>query len=189
MTKPVLYLIGSLRNPTIPGIANRLRAIGYDVFDDWHAAGPTADDEWKRYETERGRTYQQALMGHAAQHVFEFDLYHLNRCDLAVLVLPAGRSGHLELGYVIGEGKPAYVLMDNPDRWDVMYQFATNVFFDVDELVADLSSPETPEVFYIEHQPEDRSGLGWYVRCRNLDYGRFATEAEANALLKKLRND
>jgi nucleoside 2-deoxyribosyltransferase len=134
-----IYLVGSLRNPEIPTIGNKLRALGYDVFDDWHAAGATADDEWKRYETERGHTYREGLKGWAAKHVFEFDLHHLQRSDLGVLVLPAGRSGHLELGFLIGSGKPGYVLLDNPDRWDVMYQFATGIFFSLDEMIKGLT--------------------------------------------------
>lgn len=126
-----LYLVGSLRNPTVPMIATKLRERGIEVFDDWHAAGPTADDEWQRYEQDRGHTYEEALHGYAARHVFSFDLHHLNRCNAGLLVMPAGKSGHLELGYLIGQGKPGFVLFDKvPERWDVMYQFATKVFFE-----------------------------------------------------------
>ena len=47
---------------------------------------------------------------------------------VAVLVLPAGRSAHLELGWMLGRGKPGYILLDGKDdRYDVMYQFATGV--------------------------------------------------------------
>jgi hypothetical protein len=123
-----LYLIGSLRNPSIPTIGNDLRAAGHEVFDDWHAAGPEADDYWKDYEQARGRTFEEALNGEAARHVFSFDLYHLNDADAAVLVLPAGKSGHLELGYIIGQDKPGFILLPpDSDRWDVMYQFGTVV--------------------------------------------------------------
>lgn len=123
-----MYIIGSLRNEEIPEIAKSLRDLGFDAFDDWYAAGPIADDCWKSYEEQRGNTYKDALKGYAAKHVFEFDKYHLNRCDSALLVLPAGKSGHLELGYMAGLGKETYVLLDHPDRWDIMYQFATKVF-------------------------------------------------------------
>lgn len=123
-----LYLIGSLRNEEVPKIAATLRDTGLDVFDDWFAAGPEADDYWKKYEEARGRSYVEALRGYAARHVFEFDRHHLDRCDSALLVLPAGKSGHLELGYVAGSGKPIFILLDRPDRWDVMYLFATEVF-------------------------------------------------------------
>jgi nucleoside 2-deoxyribosyltransferase len=138
-----IYLIGSLRNPEIPKIGNRLRAVGYDVFCDWHAAGPRADDEWKRYETERGHSYREALNGYAARHVFEFDKYHIDRCNIGVLVMPAGRSGHLELGYMLGQGKPGFVVIDTPDRWDVMYQFADGVFESVEEMICDMKQRRT----------------------------------------------
>ena len=125
-----LYLIGSLRNPEVPALAARLRADGHDVFDDWYAAGPEADDYWQKYEMARGHTYAQGLMGLAADHVFRFDKHHLDSADGGVLVLPAGKSGHLELGYLIGQGKPCYILLADkePERWDVMYKFATGVF-------------------------------------------------------------
>lgn len=97
-----IYLIGSLRNDTIPHVGNRLRAEGWDAFDDWHGAGHEADDKWRDYEHIRGRSHKDSLYGFAARHVFEFDKRHLDRCDLAVLVLPAGKSGHLELGYFVG---------------------------------------------------------------------------------------
>lgn len=124
-----LYLVGSLRNPRVPELANKIRALGYEVFDDWFAAGPEADDKWREYEERRGHTYAEALAGHAATHVFEFDRRHLEQSAVVVLVLPAGRSGHLELGYALGQGSKGYILMDDePDRWDVMYKFADGVF-------------------------------------------------------------
>lgn len=125
----ILYLIGSMKNPQIPEIANRIReATGFEVFDDWHCVGPEADDYWKDYELRRGHSYAKALQGWHAKNVFNFDKYHLDRADATVLVLPAGRSAHLELGYMIGCGKPGFILLDGADcRFDVMYQFATGV--------------------------------------------------------------
>lgn len=144
----MIYLIGSLRNPEIPNIANRLREAGMEVFDDWYAAGPEADEKWRDYERGRGHGYLEGLRGFAANHVFQFDRFHLERADSAVLVLPAGKSGHLELGWALGKGKRGYILLDNPDRWDVMYLFATGVFNTVEELVDELnaSADLVPEV-------------------------------------------
>ncbi|MDP2695646.1 MAG: hypothetical protein Q8O87_00100 [bacterium] len=133
-----VYLIGSLRNPEVPKIVKRIRELGFDVFDDWYAAGPEADDKWRDYEKARGRTYNEALKGLAANHVYHFDLKHLDECDIAVLYLPAGKSGHLELGYAIGRGKIGYILLDNPERWDVMYLFAEGVFHSFGELEKEL---------------------------------------------------
>lgn len=136
-----LYLIGSLRNPEVPLVGNRLREEGYDVFDDWHAAGPEADDCWQKYEQARGRHYGDALYGPAAVNIFQFDYKHLMESDGAVLILPAGKSGHLELGFMVGQGKPTFVLFhEEPERFDVMYQFATGVYFGLDHLIAGVQT-------------------------------------------------
>jgi hypothetical protein len=131
-----LYLIGSLRNPEVPALAGRLREAGHEVFDDWFAAGPEADDYWQKYEQQRGHSYAQGLAGYAANHVFQFDKHHLDTAQGGVLLLPAGKSGHLELGYLIGQGKPCYILLASkePERWDVMYKFASGVFTDEADL-------------------------------------------------------
>jgi nucleoside 2-deoxyribosyltransferase len=135
---PCIYLIGSLRNPALPQYGQKLRAVGFEVFDDWFAAGSLADDSWRDYEKARGHTYVQALNGHAAKHVFEFDQYHLQRADIAVLVLPAGKSGCIELGWMLGQGKPGYIILDDPERWDVMFMFADEVFLSVEECAIKL---------------------------------------------------
>jgi len=137
---PCVYVIGSMRNHRIPEVAERLAAItGYELFADWYSPGPDADDRWKEYELARGRSRIESLRGYHARHVFAFDKHHLDRSSACVLVLPAGKSGHLELGYMIGRGKPGYILLDEEDsRYDVMYQFATGVFEDIEELAAEL---------------------------------------------------
>src|SRR5690606_2458400 len=137
-----LYIIGSLPNPKVTEVASALPKAGFDVFGDWYAAAPDADDAWRDYEKSRGRTYLEALGGYAARHVFDFDKHHLDQADAAVLVAPAGKSAHLELGYMIGRGRPGYILLDpEVERWDVMYQFATGLADGVDELVQMVSPP------------------------------------------------
>lgn len=131
----MVYLIGSLRNPVVPETANKLRVAGYEVFDDWYAAGEEADDKWRDYEKGRGHSYIEALRGHAAGHVFEYDKEHLTRAEHVILVLPGGRSAHLELGWAIGRGKRSYVILDSYERWDVMYKFVDGVVYTVEELI------------------------------------------------------
>ena len=142
-----VYLIGSLRNrEMVQNTADFLRGCEFDVFDDWLAPGPTADDQWKEYEQARGHSYAEALKGYAAQHIFEFDKHHLDRCEMAVLVMPAGKSGFLELGYMIGWGKPAWIVYpDGPpdDRYDVMFRFANGVAFSLDKLEEMIMKEQT----------------------------------------------
>ena len=135
----IVYVIGSMRNPRIPEVGIALRAAGYDAFEEWYAPGPQADEEWQKYEQSRGRAYKDALKGYHAKHVFEFDLFHLDRAHMGVLVMPAGRSAHMELGYLTGKGKPTFVLFDEePARYDIMYQFAAAVCFSIDELMSEI---------------------------------------------------
>jgi len=136
----VVYLMGSLKNQEIPVTANKIRDLGFgEVFDDWFSPGPNADDHWRDYEKVRGSSYKEALSNWAGKHVFEFDKYHIDRSQIGVLYMPAGKSGHLELGYMLGAGKLGYILFDEePERWDVMYQFATDVFFSKEELFEEL---------------------------------------------------
>ncbi len=132
-----VYVVGALKNPIVPILAATLRdVLGWEVFDDWHAAHPQADNEWQNYERSRGRTYEQALLAPAAQNVFQFDKLHLNESTHGLLVLPAGRSGHLELGYLAGNGATTAILLDGDyDRWDVMYGFADLVTRDIGEVI------------------------------------------------------
>jgi hypothetical protein len=137
----VIYLIGSLRNPEIPKIAAKIREAGFEVFDDWWSASEDADDWLRDYYRARNFSYQDMLNSHAAKHIFSFDKFHLDRADVGLLVMPAGKSGHLELGYMAGQGKRCFVLFNEvPERVDIMYQFANGgVYFDIDSLIGGLN--------------------------------------------------
>lgn len=142
-----IYIIGSLRNPDLPYVGRELRSFGWDVFDSWFSAGERADDAWQEHETLKGNDYPTALKGYAAQNVFNFDKRHLERADIGVLVMPAGKSGHLELGWMLGKGKPGFILHPAgtwPERWDVMAAFADGVFNHVHQLTNALEAYRHP---------------------------------------------
>lgn len=138
----MIYLIGSLKNSEIPKIAERLRdETGQEVFDSWYSPGPEADDFLRDHLRFRGLTYPEAMEEWAVTHIFEFDKFHIDRADTVVMVMPAGKSGHLELGYAIGRGKKGYILFDKePERFDVMHRFANKVFLKIDDLIGELNS-------------------------------------------------
>jgi hypothetical protein len=135
----MIYLIGSLRNPEAPRMANKLRAEGLSVFSDWIASGEEADEKWQKYEQGRGLSYIEALYAPFATHVFQFDREWLDKATVGVLIYPAGKSAHLELGYLAGQGKKTYIVLDKePERWDVMLRFATKVVGSYEELLNEL---------------------------------------------------
>lgn len=142
-SKPLqVYLVGALKNEQIPVLAAKLRAAGYSVFDDWFAAGERADTIWRDYELQRGRSFKDALKAPHAQACFTMDKTALDASDVVVLVMPAGKSAHIELGYAAGKGKTTVVLMDEPTRFDVMYLFADAIVETHDELLAFLKTAE-----------------------------------------------
>jgi hypothetical protein len=143
----MIYIGGSLANPNIRFVANRLRAHGFDVFDDWHAAGIEGDLNWKQYASDRGLNYKQALDLPFVQTAFDFDMKHLREADTFVLVMPAGKSGFLELGLMTGWGKRSYILFDGePDRPDLMTKVATGLFDSFEDLV-DRLALDAPEKY------------------------------------------
>lgn len=144
-----IYLIGSLSNPNIPHIANQLRKMGHEVFDDWWSPGAHADEEWRKHEMIRGRTFRQAIYGEHATEVYRFDRNLLERSNAVVMVLPTGKSGHLELGWAIGKGKRGYILFDKePDRFDIMYRLATGIAMSIEELEEELENGHQNTIEY-----------------------------------------
>ena len=137
----VIYLVGSLRDRKVPIIGEQLRqATRYEIFDQWWTASEDADDWLRDYFKYRKMSYKDAIHSYAAKHIFDFDKHHLDRASVGVLVMPAGKSCHLELGYLAGQGKPCYVLFDKePERLDIMYNFATNIFFNTEDLINELN--------------------------------------------------
>ena len=93
---------------------------------------------FKRGELQRLATTKNKLL-----NSFEFDKRHIDSSDIVVMVMPAGKSAHLELGYSIGLGKEAHILFDvEPERFDLMYNFvpAENIHFSIEQLVERLGT-------------------------------------------------
>jgi len=134
-----IYLIGSLANPNIPFLGNKLRNMGFTVYDQWWAPGPLADSYLKHYAKIRKLSYKETLRDVAAVHIFNFDKDLMDKSDIGIMVMSAGKSAHLELGYIMGSRKLGYILFDKePKKIDIMYQFATDIFFNERELFKEL---------------------------------------------------
>lgn len=129
--------MGSLKNERVVTVHKVLESIGFDPFSDWYSAGPEADDYLRDYYKARGFNYRETLKSYSAQTIFNYDKTHLDRCDMSIMVMPAGKSAHMEMCYHIGKGKPSFILFDKePERVDIMHNFATEVFLSIDEMVA-----------------------------------------------------
>ena len=108
-------------------VVTALREAGHEVYD---FKNPTECDtafSWSEIDNcWRGWTPEQLLV--ALEHPlavagFESDAAALAAADAVVLVLPCGRSAHLELGWALGHGIRGYVLLgDGPVEPELMYK-------------------------------------------------------------------
>ena len=116
-----VYVIGSLRKKTVRELANTLRDAGHDAFDQWHAAGENADQEWRDYFQELGVRYADAVESPFVKHIVEFDERWLSWADVVVACGAPGVSAAYELMWAGKEGKQTIIyLHDDPERWDAM---------------------------------------------------------------------
>ena len=64
--------------------------------------------------------------------------------DACVLLLPCGRSAHLELGWMAGTGKQTIVLMEVAEEPELMYGLCDTIALTVDEVLVALRGKEVP---------------------------------------------
>lgn len=120
-----IYVASSWRNEHQPAVVAALRAAGHEVYD---FRNPEPENDGFRWTaiTSNPRPWApdvlNAVLAHPiAQHGFGLDMAALQGCDACVLVLPSGRSAHLELGWAAGAGKATAVYMPAPDEPELMY--------------------------------------------------------------------
>lgn len=139
-----IYVASSWRNKFQPGVVGMLRTVGHEVYDfrnpkpgnhgfHWSAIDP----EWQAWEPE---AYRGALADDVASQGFANDFSAMQWADTGVLVLPSGRSAHLEAGYFNGAGKPLYILLIEPQEPELMYLMANEICLSLSELVESLAS-------------------------------------------------
>jgi hypothetical protein len=78
----------------------------------------------------------EILLYPLAQVGFAQDKLALQMADITVLVLPCGRSAHLELGYAVRVGQRTPVLMLESCEAELMYLWADRVCLSMHELLA-----------------------------------------------------
>ena len=55
--------------------------------------------------------------------------------DAFVLLMPCGRSAHLEAGWAIGQGKPTCILFETKDEPELMYKLADRLALTLAEVL------------------------------------------------------
>ena len=130
MTK--VYVASSWRNQHQPNMVQQLQNDGHRVYDFRNPPSKTGFS-WDDVGLEDNPTlgnYRTALENPIAIAGFYSDYGAMQWADCCVLLLPCGRSAHLEAGWFIGQGKPVYIYIPN-DREsfepELMYLMANRI--------------------------------------------------------------
>ncbi len=134
-----IYVASSWRNPRQQVIVELLRDHGYRVYDFEHPEPGTNGFHWSEIDPEWnnwGAAEFRNSLGHPiAEKAFALDMTALQECDVCVLVLPCGRSAHLEAGFALGAGKPTVILMSGRDEPELMYKMTPHICTDWKEML------------------------------------------------------
>lgn len=139
-----VYVASSWRNELQPEVVNRLGVEGHRVYDfrhpslhdqgfHWSEIGP----EWQSWTPAQ---FRDALQHPIACRGFAKDMTAIEAADAIVLIMPCGRSAHLEFGYAVGKGKLGVILLSGGEL-ELMYRMADNICVTIGEVVAALRCP------------------------------------------------
>lgn len=137
-----IYVASSWRHSLQPQVVAELRETGAEVYD-FRNPGPgkkgfawsEIDPDWKKWNAE---TFRERLGSPIAQQGFANDMDALSACDVCVLVMPCGRSAHLELGWAAGAGKTSIVLLNEAEP-ELMYLMADYLCVNLGQVISVVS--------------------------------------------------
>lgn len=132
-----IYVASSWRNPAQAGIVEALRADGHMVYDfknprpgDNGFAWSEIDPNWQNW---KAHEYIAALDHPLAKAGFASDFNAMKWADTFLLVLPCGRSAHLELGWACGQGKQTLVLTQDGQEPELMAKMCDHICASLDD--------------------------------------------------------
>ena len=126
-----VYVATSWKNIHQPAVIACLRDAGHEVYDFRQPAPGNDGFHWSSvaggWETWTVEQYIAALEHPIAREGFKLDMDALRWCDACVLVLPSGRSAHLEAGFAAGAGKRLVIYLPDFDTPELMYGMAGGI--------------------------------------------------------------
>ena len=136
-----IYVASSWRNPIQQEIVSILRDAGHEVYDFRNPEPGNTGFAWSRIDPDwlgwKPAKFAALLTTHpVAAAGFALDKDALDWCDTCVMVLPCGRSAHLEAGYACGQGKRVVFYL-HPDKFEpeLMYLLGTALVCSHDEML------------------------------------------------------
>ena len=134
-----IYVASSWRCEHQPRVVLELREAGHEVYDFRNPSEGDNGFHWSEVDADwQGwppAAYKAALQTSLAEKGFASDFAGMIWAQACVLVLPCGRSAHLEAGRFPGRGKPLHILVLDKCEPELMYKMATSICLSMDELL------------------------------------------------------
>lgn len=137
-----VYVASSWRNQLQPLVVADLRINGHEVYDFKNPAPgdngfhwSEIDPNWQNWTEEE---YIKALDHPIAESGFAKDFNAMNLADACVMVMPCGRSAHVEAGWMQGAGKPTIILVTKAEP-ELMYKMFEKVCTSIEEVTKHIS--------------------------------------------------
>lgn len=139
-----IYVASSWRNPHQHIVVEALRDASHQVYDfknpspgnhgfSWNEIDPN----WKNWSASE---YVDALDHPIAKRGYHSDFSKMEWADTFVLVLPCGRSAHLELGWACGKGKETLILTSDGEEPELMAKMCDHICVSLQQVMEILSS-------------------------------------------------
>lgn len=139
-----IYLASSWRNQYQPWMVEYLRQNGHQVYDfrnppsgvpgfSWSEIDPG----WEKWSAEEYRRH--LTTSPIAARGYMSDLRGMEWADTCVLLLPCGRSAHLEAGWFCGRGKRCLILTRDGEEPELMALMAHEICTAPSELIKKLA--------------------------------------------------
>lgn len=136
-----IYVASSWRNERQQEIVEVLRGEGHEVYD---FKQPTPgehgfnwadlDPDWQNWDNREYRA--QLLKSREAAFGYNSDMRAMLWADACLLVLPCGKSAHLEMGFMAGAGKKTGYLLGPQTEPELMTLMCDHIFLNISEVLA-----------------------------------------------------
>lgn len=157
-----VYVASSWRCERQPEVVSRLRDAGHTVYDFRAPKGPGSRGfSWHELDPSipvgpadlnlPAEQIREMLESPIAEEGFASDMHALEAADVCVLVLPCGRSAHLEAGWAAGAGKYVIVLLEDGEP-DLMWKMAEALCLTIGDVVTIVDWLAEPKAVPLEEQ-------------------------------------
>ena len=139
-----IYVASSWRNAQQQSVVQQLRDAGHEVYDfknprpgETGFAWSDIDPDWQAWTPEQ---FREALRHPIALNGYISDASAMAEADACVMVMPCGRSAHLEAGFFVGSPKKALIILlgEEPAEPELMYRMANAICLDMGEVIEKL---------------------------------------------------